>query len=215
MDAISLFIQYKEIVPNIARHYSANKDTLEDLTMQGYLILLEFLNSSKAKELCDSNEDKPEKIRNYISIKIKYGIIRYLEKEKYGINLTNKDRKILKNVKNRNTNGLKSKDFSMYNHLFCMINGGNLSIDDEEKNSFIENNLSYNDKYEDVFSIINNVFDNLSDKKKLIYNEWIETVLNKNYSINEASKKLNISRRYFSKVVKEINSMIVDKYDNE
>lgn len=212
MDTISLFIKYEDIVPNIVKHYSKNKDTLEDLTMQGYLVLLEFLNSNKAKEIYNQN---PDKMKNYISVRVKYGIITYLEKEKYGLYLTNKDRKILKNVKNCDTKGIKSKDFDMYNHLFWMINGGSVSLDDRDGEDLKENYLSYSDKYNDLFSIINNVLNNVNENKRNIYKEWIETVLNKKYSINEASNKLNISRQYFSRIVKEINNMIIDKYNNE
>lgn len=212
MDTISLFIKYKDIVPNIAKHYSKNNDTLEDLTMQGYLVLLEFLNSNKAKEIYKQN---PDKIKNYISVRVKYGIITYLEKEKYGLSLTNKDRKILKNVKDCNTIGIKSKDFDMYNHLFWMINGGTVSLDDRDCDDIKEEYLAYNDKYNNVFSVINNTINNLNDNKKQIYKEWIETVFNKDYSINKASEKLNISRQYFSRVVKEINSEIIKEYNHE
>lgn len=215
LDAIQVFLQYKDIVPNIARKYSRNNNYYEDLLMTGYLTILEVLNTEKANKIYIEN---PDKLSHYLSMVVKFRLLSYIRKEKYGLDFTKKDRKLLKKIEKEETSGLKSKDFTVYNHLYWAKNGGSLSIDaqlGEDNCGFDipdEFNLSefveQSHENSEIIDIIESVLDKQSDSKRQIYMEWMQTVLHKDYTINQASEKVGVSRQYFNRIVNDINEKV-------
>ena len=128
------------------------------------------------------------------------------------------DQILPKKIEKEETSGLKFKDFTVYNHLYWAKNGGCLSIDaqlGEDNCGFDvpdEFNLSefveQSHENSEIIDVIESVLDEQSDTKRQIYMEWMQTVLHKNYTINQASEKIGVSRRYFNRVVNDINEKV-------